>query len=88
MTVIQPDRPVITTCIDPLDARHCAPGKDFSTDPDRLSRFERKARLLASLNHPNIGAIYDLAESNATKLFVLELVPGETLAEAHVVLDN
>src|SRR5262250_1722504 len=55
---------------------------DFAGDPDRLVRFEREAHLLASLNHPNIGAIYDLAESNATKFFVLELVPGETLAGA------
>jgi eukaryotic-like serine/threonine-protein kinase len=55
---------------------------NFAQDPDRLVRFEREAHLLASLNHPNIGAIYDLAESNGTKFFVLELVPGETLADA------
>jgi Tol biopolymer transport system component len=54
---------------------------DFAGDADRLGRFEREARLLASLNHPNIGAIYDLAESSGTKFFVLELVPGETLAD-------
>jgi len=55
---------------------------DSSQDPERLARFDREARLLASLNHPNIGAIYDLAESNGTKFFVLELVPGQTLADA------
>src|SRR5262249_13788402 len=55
---------------------------NFSQDPDRLVIFEREAHLLASLNHPNIGAIYDLAESDGTKFFVLELVPGETLADA------
>jgi Tol biopolymer transport system component len=54
---------------------------DYAQDPERLGRFEREARLLATLNHPNIGAIYDLAESNGTKFFVLELVPGETLAD-------
>src|SRR6516165_425944 len=56
--------------------------ENFSQDPDRLVRFEREAYLLASLNHPNIGAIYDLSESSGTKFFVLELVPGETLADA------
>src|SRR5215831_11428614 len=54
---------------------------DLAGDPDRLLRFEREAHLLASLNHPNIGAIYDLGESNGTKFFVLELVPGDTLAD-------
>src|SRR5262245_7686534 len=55
--------------------------ENFAKDPERLVRFEREAHLLASLNHPNIGSIYDLAESGGTKFFVLELVPGETLAE-------
>ena len=54
---------------------------DLAGDPDRLIRFEREAHLLASLNHPNIGAIYDFDESNGTKFFVLELVLGETLAD-------
>src|SRR5262245_1442773 len=53
----------------------------FTHDPERLARFEREAHLLASLNHPNIAAIYDLAEWNGTRFLVLELVPGETLAE-------
>jgi serine/threonine protein kinase len=55
--------------------------ESFAQDPERLLRFEREAHLLAALNHPNIAAIYDLAESNSTRLLVLELVPGETLAE-------
>ncbi|HEV8132810.1 MAG TPA: protein kinase, partial [Acidobacteriota bacterium] len=53
----------------------------FTRDPERLARFEREARLLASLNHPNIGSIYGLEESNGTRFLVLELVPGETLAD-------
>src|SRR5262245_4751339 len=54
---------------------------EFSRDPARVSRFQREAELLASLNHPNIGAIYDLQEANDTRFLVLELVEGETLAE-------
>jgi serine/threonine protein kinase len=50
-------------------------------DPERLARFEREARMLASLNHPNVAAIYGLEESDGTRLLVLELVPGETLGE-------
>ncbi len=50
-------------------------------DPDRLARFDREARLLASLNHPHIGAIYGREQSGATTGLVLELVEGETLAE-------
>jgi eukaryotic-like serine/threonine-protein kinase len=53
----------------------------FSDDPDRLARFEREARVLASLNHPNIGAIYALEESGGTRALVLELVEGPTLAD-------
>src|SRR5499433_2041801 len=54
---------------------------EFSRDADRLSRFQREAEVLASLNHPNIGAIYDLEEVNGSRFLVLELVEGETLAE-------
>src|SRR5215471_12197082 len=54
---------------------------EFSYDADRLSRFQREAEVLASLNHPNIAAIYDLQESDAGRFLVLELVEGETLAE-------
>ena len=53
----------------------------FATDPERLARFEREARLLAALNHPNIGAIHGLEEADGVQALVLELVEGETLAE-------
>jgi serine/threonine protein kinase len=52
-----------------------------AADPERLARFEREARVLASLNHPNIGAIYGLEESAGTTALVLELVEGQTLAD-------
>src|SRR5215510_3472557 len=54
---------------------------EFSRDPVRLGRFQREAEVLASFNHPNIAAIYDLQEANDTRFLVLELVEGETLAE-------
>src|SRR6516162_5665143 len=54
---------------------------EFSRDADRVSRFLREAEVLASLNHPNIGAIYDLEEANGIRFLVLELVEGETLAD-------
>ena len=47
----------------------------------RLARFEREAKVLASLNHPNIGHIYGLEEAEGQKALVLELVEGPTLAE-------
>ena len=50
-------------------------------DPDRLARFEREARVLASLNHPHIGAIYGLEDADGVRALVLELVDGETLAD-------
>ena len=61
----------------------------FTSDPDRLTRFEREARVLASLNHPHIGAIYGLERLDASATpglappiaLVLELVEGDTLAE-------
>ena len=53
----------------------------FTSDPDRLARFEREAKVLASLNHPNIGGIHGLEESEGVKALVLELVEGPTLAE-------
>ena len=52
----------------------------FTSDPDRLARFEREARTLASLNHPNICAIYGLEEAQSVRFLILELVAGETLA--------
>src|SRR6516162_4393272 len=54
---------------------------EFSRDADRVSRFQREAEVLASLNHPNIAAIYDLEEAQGSKFLVLELVDGETLAD-------
>src|SRR5688572_15503215 len=53
----------------------------FGTAPERLVRFQREAEVLASLNHPNIGAIYGVEESNDVRALVLELVEGDTLAE-------
>jgi serine/threonine protein kinase len=53
----------------------------FSGDPERLARFEREAKLLASLNHPNIAAIHGLEEAGGERFLVLELVEGETLAQ-------
>jgi serine/threonine protein kinase len=52
----------------------------FTSDPDRLARFEREARMLASLNHPNICGIYGIEESDGIRFLILELVEGETLA--------
>jgi serine/threonine protein kinase len=53
----------------------------FIGDPERLARFEREAKLLASLNHPNIAAIHGLEEAGGKRFLVLELVEGETLAQ-------
>ena len=53
----------------------------FSGDPERLARFEREAKLLALLNHPNIAAIHGLEEAGGKRFLVLELVEGETLAQ-------
>ena len=55
--------------------------ESFASDPDRLARFQREAEVLASLNHPNIAAIYGIELSNGTRALVMELVEGETLAE-------
>src|SRR5438876_2195902 len=54
---------------------------ELSRDADRVSRFQREAEVLASLNHPNIAAIYDLQEAHGSRYLVLELVEGKTLAE-------
>jgi Tol biopolymer transport system component len=53
----------------------------FSADADRMARFEREAKLLASLNHPHIASIYGLEESSSTNSLVMELVEGPTLAD-------
>ena len=53
----------------------------FTGDPERMARFEREAKVLASLNHPNIAAIYGLEQAEGKRFIVLELVEGETLAQ-------
>jgi eukaryotic-like serine/threonine-protein kinase len=53
----------------------------FTSDSDRLARFEREARMLAALNHPNIGAVYGVEEAEGLRAIVLELVEGDTLAD-------
>jgi Tol biopolymer transport system component len=55
--------------------------EEFSRDADRVSRFQREAEVLASLNHPNIASIYDVQEAQGSRFLVLELVEGDTLAE-------
>jgi serine/threonine protein kinase len=52
-----------------------------AADPDRIARFAREARVLASLNHPHIAAIYGLEEAADVRALVLELVEGPTLAD-------
>ena len=55
--------------------------EEFTANAERLARFEREAKLLASLNHPNIGAIYDFAREGDVHFLVLELAEGEDLAQ-------
>ena len=55
--------------------------ESFLADPERRARFDREARLLAALNHPNVAAVYGLEELGTARSLVLELVEGETLAE-------
>ncbi len=55
--------------------------EEFAKDEERLARFEREAKLLASLNHPNIATIHGLEEHEGTRFLVLELVEGDTLAD-------
>jgi len=55
--------------------------EQFASDPERLARFEREAKTVAALNHPNIAQIYGVEESNGTRALVMELVDGETLAD-------
>src|SRR5512136_1881161 len=54
---------------------------EFAKDADRVARFHREAKVLASLNHPNIAAIHGLEQSEGTSFLVLELVQGQTLAD-------
>src|SRR5262245_25641950 len=53
----------------------------FAMDRERISRFEREAKLLAGLSHPNIAALYGMEEDGGTPFLVMELVEGETLAD-------
>src|SRR6266705_4953344 len=53
----------------------------FASDPDRMARFEREARVLASLNHSNIAILHGLEESDGVRALVMELVEGPTLAD-------
>jgi serine/threonine-protein kinase len=53
--------------------------EEFTSDPERLARFEREAKLLAALNHPNIAAVHERAEEEGRRFLILELVEGETL---------
>ena len=55
--------------------------EEFTQHPQKLARFEREARLLASLNHPGIATLYEVEESEGKPFLVMELVEGETLAE-------
>ena len=53
--------------------------EEFAKDADRVARFQREAKLLASLNHPNIAGIYGLEKEDGNRFLVLEYVEGETL---------
>src|SRR5882672_4307218 len=53
----------------------------FAADPERLSRFEREAKLLASLNHPNVAAVFGLHEAQGVRFLAMELVRGRSLTE-------
>src|SRR5260370_16329817 len=53
----------------------------FTSDQERLARFERESRMLAALNHPHIGAIYGVEDADSVHALVLELVEGDTLGE-------
>src|SRR5690349_3160398 len=54
---------------------------EFAVDPERLARFKREAQVLASLDHPNIGAIYGFEDADGVHALVLQLVDGPTLAD-------
>jgi len=55
--------------------------EEVAHDPERLSRFQREAKMLAALNHPNIATIFGLEHSDGVQYLVMELVPGDTLQQ-------
>src|SRR5262245_11655146 len=55
--------------------------ESFATDPDRMMRFEREAKTLAALNHPQIAQIYGFEQSTTGSALVMELVEGEDLSQ-------
>lgn len=55
--------------------------ESFVSDPERVQRFEREAKTLASLDHPNIGALYDFQEADGIRFLVMQLIDGETLED-------
>jgi eukaryotic-like serine/threonine-protein kinase len=60
----------------------------FASDPDRMSRFQREAQLLAALNHPNIAGIYGLEDAGAQQAIVMEMVEGDTLTGPLPIADT
>src|SRR5207302_654139 len=58
---------------------------EFSRDPDRVGRFQREAEVLASLNHPNIAAIYDLEESQGSRFLILRMDVKEPNPTIHQI---
>ena len=56
--------------------------ENFATEPERLARFEREARVLASLNHPHIAGIFGIHEAEGQRFISMELIPGEDLSDA------
>ncbi|MCH8807757.1 MAG: protein kinase, partial [Planctomycetes bacterium] len=68
------------TKLDREVAIKCLPD-ELADDAERLARFEREAKLLASLNHPHIATIFGLEEADGKQYLILEYVEGETLAQ-------
>jgi serine/threonine protein kinase len=62
--------------------------EEFSCDSERIVRFQREARVLASLNHPNIAAIHGVEEIDTRHFLVMELVSGECHERSHVLLER
>jgi len=54
----------------------------FSTDPDRLHRFQQEAKILSTLNHPNVLAIYDVGEQNSVRFLVSEFLEASLFAKS------